>query len=91
MACRLSAGTRHRRTRIVGPVRIQPPLHNPSRKAESLVAGGPLEGLEIQPVDRAQPYERFDFSVDLGREPFLEAPFFAAAAAAPPRPTDSRV
>ena len=91
MASRLSAGTRHPRTRIVGPVRIQPALHRPSRKAESQLAGGPLDGLEIQPVGGARPYERFDFGVDLGREPFLEAPFFAAASAAPPRPAASCV
>jgi len=38
-----------------------------------------LDRLEVEPVDRASTYERFDFPDDLDVERRLEAPFLAAS------------
>ena len=67
---------------VAGLIRVEPLLHGPRREGERLAARGGLDRLEVQPVDRARAYERFDLCDDLRREAFCEAPFLAASCAA---------
>ena len=64
---------------MVGPVRVQSLLDGASRNGERAPTRGRLDGLEVQPVDRARTYERFDLGDDFRVEGFFEAPFLAAS------------
>jgi len=67
---------------VIRLVCVEPALHRSRRDAQSLAARGTLDRLEIQPIDGAGAYERFDLGEDLRLEALLEAPFLAASAAA---------
>jgi hypothetical protein len=64
---------------VVGAIRVEPLLHGPSRHAKRTTAGRCLDGLEVQPVDCARTYERFDLGADFRGEGFFEPPFLAAS------------
>jgi hypothetical protein len=66
---------------VVGPVRVQSLLDGASRNGERAPARSRLDGLEVQPVDRARTYKRFDLGDDFRVEGFFEAPFLAASCA----------
>jgi hypothetical protein len=64
---------------MVRRVRVEAPLDRAGRQLKRLTTGPRLDGLEVQTIDRAWAYERLDLGRDLGREGFLEAPFFAVS------------
>ncbi len=66
---------------VVGRVGVESLLHGPRRDGERTSARGRLDRLEVQPVDRARAYERFDLGDDLRVEGFFAAPFLAASCA----------
>jgi len=59
--------------------KVGPRWSDPSAFCRCSTARGRLDGLEVQPVDRAQTYERFDLGADFRVEGFFEAPFWAAS------------
>jgi hypothetical protein len=69
---------------VVGPVGVQSPLDRASRDAERAPACPDLDRLEVEPLERARTYERFDLGDDRGIEACLEAPFLAASPGMPP-------
>jgi len=77
VTCRLSAVARKAWTVVVGPVRIEPLLQSPGRDTECTLARRRLDGLEVQTINGARAYERFDLGRDLRVEGFLEPPFLA--------------
>jgi len=75
----LATRARQGRPVVVGAIRVEPLLHGPSRHAKRPLAGRCLDGLEVQPVDCARTYERFDLGADFRGESFFELPFLAAS------------
>jgi hypothetical protein len=63
---------------VIGRVGVEPALHGPRRHLQRPPPRRRLDRLEVQPVQGARTYERFDLGDDFRVEGFLEPLFWAA-------------